>query len=281
MGTRPARLTLTQISNGQGKGRLLLTVEDLTESERLRAAAEASERRLRELVQSIDAIVWEAEAKTHQFTFVSQRAEQILGYPVGQWLTQPDFWEQHLHPLDREQAVSARQQAIAEGRDHSLEYRMLAADGREVWLRDTTHVVLDAEGHPIQLRGVAIDSTKGKLAEEALRASEEKYRSLFAGNLAGVLYASLDGTVLDCNDALVRILGYDSRPELLGRNVSDFFPDPADREQVRGALREGKALANFEKSVPRKDGSFVWLLINARLMEGPSGAACDRSGDID
>ena len=105
IGTRPARLTLTEISNGQGKGRLLLTVEDLTESERLRTAAEASGRRLRELVQSIDAIVWEAEAQTHQFTFVSQRAEQILGYPVGQWLSQADFWEQHLHPLDRKSVV--------------------------------------------------------------------------------------------------------------------------------------------------------------------------------
>ena len=271
IGTRPARLTLTEISNGQGKGRLLLTVEDLTESERLRTAAEASGRRLRELVQSIDAIVWEAEAQTHQFTFVSQRAEQILGYPVGQWLSQADFWEQHLHPLDREQVVGARRQAIAEGRDHSLEYRVLAADSRQVWLHDTVHLVLDAEGRPIQLRGVAIDSTKGKLAEEALRASEEKYRLLFAGNLAGVFYANLDGTVLDCNDALVRILGYDSRQELLGRNLSDFFSDPADREQLSKALLQGKALANFEEPVRRKDGSLIWLLMNACLMEGPRG----------
>ena len=271
-GSRPARLTLAQISNGQqGQGRLLLTVEDLTESERLRTAAEASERRLRELVQSIDAIVWEAEAKTHQFTFVSQRAEQILGYPVGQWLSQADFWEQHLHPLDREQAVGARRQAMAEGRDYSLEYRVLAADGRQVWLHDTVHVVLDAEGRPIQLRGVAIDSTKEKLAEEALRASEEKYRLLFAENLAGVFYADLNGVVLDCNDALVRILGYESRQELLGRNLSGFFSDPADREQLTTALRQGKALANFEEPLRRKDGSVVWLLMNARLMEGPRG----------
>jgi PAS domain S-box-containing protein len=270
MGPRPVRLTLTQISQGQEKGRFLLALEDLTESKRLRAVAEASERRLRDLVQSLDAIVWEAEAKTRRFTFVSQRAEQILGYPVEQWLAQPDFWEQHLDPLDLEEAAGARQQATAEGRDHNLEYRMLAADGSKVWLRDKTHVVLDAEGYPIQLRGVAIDSTSRKLAEEALRASEERHRLLFEGNLAGVLYASLDGTVLDCNDALVRILGYDSRLELLGRNVSEFLPDPADREQIKGALREGKTLASFEKSVARKDGTFVWLLVKARLMDETS-----------
>ena len=212
-GTRPARLALTQISNGQGKGRLLLTVEDLTESERLRTAAEASERRLRELVQSIDAIVWEAEAKTHQFTFVSQRAEQILGYPVGQWLSQADFWEQHLHPLDREQAVGARRQAIAEGRDHSLEYRVLAADGREVWLHDTTHVVLDAEGRPIQLRGVAIDSTKGKLAQ----AERTLLMTAIEQSAEGIVITDAKGTIQYVNPAFSRVSGY-SREEALGKN---------------------------------------------------------------
>jgi PAS domain S-box-containing protein len=212
-GTRPARLTLTEISNEQGKGRLLLTVEDLTESERLRTAAEASERRLRELVQSIDAIVWEAEAKTHQFTFVSQRAEQILGYPVGQWLSQADFWEQHLHPLDREQAVGARRQAIAEGRDHSLEYRVLAADGREVWLHDTIHVVLDAEGRPIQLRGVAIDSTKGKLAQ----AERMLLMTAIEQSADGIVITDAKGTIQYVNPAFSRVSGY-SREEALGKN---------------------------------------------------------------
>jgi PAS domain S-box-containing protein len=213
IGTRPARLTITQISNGQGKGRLLLTVEDLTESERLRTAAEASERRLRELVQSIDAIVWEAEAKTHQFTFVSQRAEQILGYPVGQWLSQADFWEQHLHPLDREQAVGARRQAIAEGRDHSLEYRVLAADGRQVWLHDTIHVVLDAKGRPIQLRGVAIDSTKGKLAE----AERMLLMTAIEQSADGIVITDAQGTIQYVNPAFSRVSGY-SREEALGKN---------------------------------------------------------------
>jgi PAS domain S-box-containing protein len=212
-GTRPARLILTEISSGEGKGRLLLTVEDLTESERLRTAAEASERRLRELVQSIDAIVWEAEVKTHQFTFVSQRAEQILGYPVGQWLSQADFWEQHLHPLDREQAMGARRQAIAERRDHSLEYRMLAADGREVWLHDTIHVVLDAEGHPIQLRGVAIDSTKEKLAQ----AERMLLMTAIEQSAEGIVITDAEGTIQYVNPSFTRVSGY-SREEALGKN---------------------------------------------------------------
>ena len=212
-GTRPARLGLTQISSGPGKGRLLLTVEDQTESERLRTAAEASERRLRELVQSIDAIVWEAEAKTSQFTFVSRRAEKILGYPVEQWLREPDFWEKHLHPLDREQAVGARRAALAEGRNHSLEYRVLAADGRQVWLYDTAHVVLDEEGHPSQLRGVAIDSSKEKLAQ----AERMLLITAIEQSAEGILITDAKGTIEYVNPAFSRVSGY-SRAEALGKN---------------------------------------------------------------
>jgi PAS domain S-box-containing protein len=213
MGTRPARLGLTQISDGQGKGRLLLTVEDQTESERLRTAAEASERRLRELVQSVDAIVWEAEGQTHQFIFVSQRAEQILGFPVEQWLKEPDFWERHLHPLDREQTVAARRQAMADGRDHSLEYRMVAADSRVVWLHDTTHVVLSAEGRPVHLRGLAIDSTKEKSAE----AERTLLITAIEQSAEGIFITDAKGTIEYVNPAFCRVSGY-SRAEALGKN---------------------------------------------------------------
>ena len=252
IGTRPARLTLTEISSGEGKGRLLLTVEDLTESERLRAAAEASERRLRELVQSIDAIVWEAEATTHQFTFVSQRAEQILGYPVGQWLSQPDFWEQHLHPLDRERAVSARRQAIAEGRDHSLEYWLLAADGRHVWLHDTVHVVLDAEGRPIQLRGVAIDSTKGKLAE----AERMLLMTAIEQSADGIVITDAKGTIEYVNPAFSRVSGY-SREEALGKNprlLKSGMHDEAYYRKLWSTILGGEIWQD-EITNRRKDGS--------------------------
>jgi PAS domain S-box-containing protein len=252
-GTRPARLGLTQISNGQGKGRLLLTVEDQTESERLRTAAEASERRLRELVQSIDAIVWEAEARTHQFTFVSRRAEQILGYPVERWLTEPDFWEKHLHPLDREQAVAARRQATAEGRDHSLEYRLLAADGRQVWLHDTTHVVLGEEGHPIHLRGVAIDSTKEKLAQ----AERTLLITAIEQSAEGVLITDAQGTIEYVNPAFSRVSGY-SRAEALGKNpriLKSGKQGEAYYKRLWTTIRGGEMWQD-EITNRRRDGAF-------------------------
>ena len=114
-----------------------------------RDRAERSQQRFRDLVQDLDAIVWEADAATLRFSFVSQRAERILGYPAEQWLQEPDFWVTHLHPDDREATVALCRQATAEGRDHEFEYRMVGAEGQTVWFRDLVRVIRDAEGRAL------------------------------------------------------------------------------------------------------------------------------------
>src|SRR5947208_3976780 len=94
-----------------------------------RADAERARRRFHDLVQGLDAILWEANPKTARFTFVSQHAEKLLGYPVERWMSEPQFWLSLLHPEDRERAVGLCRRAVEEGRDQELEYRLAAADG--------------------------------------------------------------------------------------------------------------------------------------------------------
>jgi PAS domain S-box-containing protein len=132
------------------------------------AEAVAAQHRFRDLVNSIEGIVWEADAQTFQFLFVSQQAERILGYPVERWVSEPAFWKEHLHPDDRAWAVELCVAATAEQRAHDFEYRMLAADGRGVWLRDLVTVVVEQD-QATRLRGVIVDITERKQAEAALR----------------------------------------------------------------------------------------------------------------
>src|SRR5512132_3129055 len=80
------------------------------------------------LVNSVDGIVWEADARTFRFAFVSQQAERLLGYPVERWLTEPTSWQAHLHPDDRAWAAEFCVRATQETRAHELEYRIIAAD---------------------------------------------------------------------------------------------------------------------------------------------------------
>jgi len=124
--------------------------------------------RFRDLVNSVEGIVWEADAATFQFLFVSNQAERILGYPVERWLSEPTFWKDHLHPDDREWALLFWVRATGEKRDHDFEYRMIAADGRVVWLRDLVTVVVKGE-RATRMRGVMVDITDRKRAETALR----------------------------------------------------------------------------------------------------------------
>jgi PAS domain S-box-containing protein len=133
---------------------------------RAHARLAASEQQIRDLVQGLDAIVWEADAETLKFSFVSQRAEEVLGSPVRRWLTEPDFWATRIHADDRDRIMTLYRKAGAEGSDVEVEYRMLAADGRIVWFREQVRAVRHADRASPQLRGMMVDITERKRVEE-------------------------------------------------------------------------------------------------------------------
>ncbi len=116
------------------------------------------------LLEDVDAIVWEATISPCHFTFVSRHAVDILGYEVREWL-EDGFWHDHIHPADRERVFADDRAAIEAGLDHTLEYRMIHADGRIVHLRDMVTVVCDPDGQPASVRGVMVDITEQREAE--------------------------------------------------------------------------------------------------------------------
>lgn len=113
-----------------------------------------------------------------------------------------------------------------------------------------------------------------------LARSHERYRRLFERSLAGVYRVTLDGQILDCNDACSRILGYASRNEhlcQLGR-IIPLCSDGSDG--FLAALKEQKALSNFERCLRRKDSSPVWVLENATLLEGQERVVPEIEGTL-
>ena len=100
-----------------------------------------------------------------------------------------------------------------------------------------------------------------------LESSETRYRLLFERSLAGVYRATIDGRMLDVNEACFRMFGYASRAEHLSHNAADVFVQPGDRDRLVEQLNSQKSLANVESCYRRKDGSTVWVLESVSLLD--------------
>ncbi|HLF83738.1 MAG TPA: PAS domain S-box protein, partial [Blastocatellia bacterium] len=234
----------------------MAVIADITEQKRSEEALRRTETQYRELVECVQAIVWRGDAKTFQFSFVSKEAETLLGYPVERWLNEPAFWRDHIHPEDREWAVSFCARATADKQSHEFEYRMIAADGRVIWLRDIVRVTVE-EGEPKDLVGVMIDITDRNRAEEALQESEQRFRATFEQAAVGIGQVTRDGKLLMVNQKFCDLLGY-TEAELLDRTISDI----TRAEDIELSLRNmerlwaGEVQASvIEKLYVRKDGS--------------------------
>jgi PAS domain S-box-containing protein len=153
-------------------------------------------KRLRSLISDLDAIVWEAEPETLRYTFVSDRAEDILGYRPKDWIATPEFWGDHIHPDDRAATIAFSRAAVARGDDYDVEYRFLGSDGSTIWIRDLVHVVHDERGHPAWLRGLMVDVTDQKMTELRLHEAEEKYRTLVE-RLPAVVYSETGNAAIN------------------------------------------------------------------------------------
>jgi two-component system cell cycle sensor histidine kinase/response regulator CckA len=143
-------------------------------------------------------------------------------------------------------------------------------DGREVW-SGTWLTPLTGEGGLASVEAVSRDITARVAAEQALRASEQRYRSLFERNLAGVYRMTLEGRIVECNDAFARILGYPSAAELRGLRPEDLYTSPALRRAFVERLLAEETLVNHESEGRRKDGGAVWVLENATLVREEGG----------
>jgi diguanylate cyclase (GGDEF)-like protein/PAS domain S-box-containing protein len=176
------------------------------------------------LLEDVDAIVWEAVPDGGRYTFVSGRAVDIVGFPVEAWYDD-GFWRNQIHPADRDRVLAEDRAAIEAGRDHTIEYRMVRADGGVVHLRDFVTVVCDATGVAVSLRGVILDISEARDAEARVR----QYAAVVEGIQLALLVARLvdpdDPNSLEIVAANPAACALAQRPrgQVIGQRAIDVF----------------------------------------------------------
>jgi len=189
-----------------GIGGIVIHSRDITARKQLareqaaRIEAEAAQRRYHDLVEGLDAIVWEA-TPDGRFTYVSRRAEQILGYPPGQWVGN-DVWLRHIFAEDRERVQGLLRHPATEA-NNDCEYRAVTAAGRLLWLRLIVYALRDESGSVRQLRGLIVDVTERRQAETALRTSE---RLATTGRLAASIAHEINNPMAAVTNLIYLIL---------------------------------------------------------------------------
>lgn len=311
-------VSMIRDSRGHSNG-FVVTFRDIAERLRVEESLRDSRKKYKELINSIEGIVWEADGESHQFSFVSKQAQRLLGYPAARWLNEAGFWESHIDPQDREWAAGYARRQTTRRKDYMIEYRMLDDKGLIVWVRDIVNVVVE-DGQSVRLRGVMLDITKLKHAEEALRrahdelekrvqertselleavtklkaeilererveaalvTSEQKYRTLVEGMSEGLIQADRNDVIQFVNDRFCEMLGY-SREEVLAQTFTDLMTWLAGPQAAtdRNLFRLQGNVDVMEVRLRKKSGETVWVRMSATPMLDSAGKETGSIGII-
>ncbi len=234
-----------------------------------------TETKYRALVEQIPAITY-TELIDERLTglYVSPQIETILGLTQEEWIADPDLWRKRLHPDDRESAVEEYLAGRDRGEPFGLEYRMVARDGRVVWIREQAVTLREGDG-PGFVQGVMFDLTERKEAEEQLRAAEAKYRALVE-NIPAVTYLeSLDADPIAfyMSPQVESLLGYGAEdfrdPTFWGKHI---HPDDTEKALAQEARSNATGEPySWEYRMIAKDGRVVWIRDEAALVRKEDG----------
>jgi PAS domain S-box-containing protein len=264
----------------QGRPADLVIIQDITERRRAEKALRESRERYRQIVEGTNAGVWVFD---NQFStiYANEQMAKMLGTRPGRMLGQSI--SEFVFPEDRADAneVFAR---IADGTSPDTELRFRRKDQLASWLRVAGGPFYDVRGQRIGITGVFSDVTASRLAEEAVRQAEEKYRNIVEFAVEGIYQIDTKGRFLTANSSMARILGYASVEDLLSTVTDTARQLWVHREQRLGYLRHLKdqgTIEGYEAELFRKSGEPIWVSLNTRAVKGPDGTIVYSEGTVE
>ena len=245
-----------------------LVVEVAETTERLQQTAS----RLEELVRHGPTVIYSFRAADRAVTYMSENVTELVGYKASEFIEDRNFWRAHVHPEDKERAIGQVDHPDQYGRT-VVDYRFLKKDGTYCWLRGERMLMRDADGNPLEFVGSWSDITERKNAEETLRLSEARYRSLYEGMMDAYISVEMDGRIRYFNQAYQNMVGYQAE-ELRQLTYQDLTPEKwhAFEAEITEKQVIGRGYSDiYEKEYIRKDGRVIPVELRASLIRDESG----------
>lgn len=222
------------------------------------------EHRYRTLVEKLHVVTWEMSYPSLRFIYTSPHAAELLGYPASNWLS-PDFLADHLHPEDHRRVLDSLRDHALTHQQQSFDFRLYRECGDYVWVRAIINRVTSQEYEAASLHGLLIDIQEQKLAEQALRSSEQKFSSVFHNCPDTIVLADAEeGRLMAVNQTFEEQFGI-SMSDAVGHTATELnlWNEPGTGPRLL-ALLLTRTKSNVELEFRRADGSRFTGLLSAR-----------------
>lgn len=253
---------------------------DVTATKETEEQLRSAEQRFRTLVERIHAVTYidSADADTAASAttlYISPQIQDLVGYSVEEWVSDPGLWERILHPDDHEWVVRRYEEIFFSDDPYVLDYRMIRKDGSVVWVHDEAERVLDEMGKAAYWLGVLTDTTKQKEDETRLQQAEIRFRTLVERIPAVTFMEELEGTAqLYVSPQVEDLYGYPRELWLEDPDLWTRLLHPDDRERVlrldEECTRTGEPF-RAEYRMMHRDDRVVWVREESDLVRGEQG----------
>ncbi len=244
-------------------------MQDITARKKIEEELKQSERDYRTIFENAIQGIARTSADG-KFIKVNPALVKMLGYESEEELMSLDITTQiYLNPSDQ---ANLHSQLIEKKSIKNYELVLKKKDGSLINVKLDKRIVEDEAGNILFFESLWEDITERKKIEEALKQSEEDYRSIFENAVHGIFRTSQDGKFIKVNRALVKMLGYKSAEDLMSIDIpTQLYYDPADRKSVLERTKERKKTENLKIKLKKKDGSVIYVNLNERVQLNDTG----------
>ncbi|HEX6728007.1 MAG TPA: PAS domain S-box protein, partial [Nitrospira sp.] len=256
---------------------------DITEHKQTEEALRRSEAFVTSMVENLPNMIFVKDAKDLTFVRLNKAGEDLLGHSREALMGKSDY---DFFPKEEADFFTQKdRQVLQTGGLMDIPEEVIETKHQGLRILHTKKIpIYDDIGKPRYLLGISEDITERKRTEDALKKSEDRYRSIFEKAVEGIFQTTLDGTYVAVNPALARIYGYDSPADLIATITdiaSQLYVDPERRDEFLRLMQAQEEVTGFEALVYRKDGAFMWISESARTLRDRAGTVIGYEGTVE